>query len=90
MDTGAKLRDALSKLLSAFGYEPKTGAEGELRLHNCPFDSLAAQYRSTVCQINLALQQGLIEGLGASGRLRAELQPAPGSCCVTLLQVRRS
>jgi predicted ArsR family transcriptional regulator len=58
-----------------------------LRLHNCPFDPLAAQYRSTVCRINLALQEGLIEGLGASGRLRAELQPAPGWSCVAFLEV---
>jgi predicted ArsR family transcriptional regulator len=81
-----KVREAISRVLSACGYEPREGDQGELRLHNCPFHSLAAQYRSTVCQINLAVQEGLLEGMGISGRLRAELQPAPGWCCVRLVE----
>ena len=82
-----KLREAISSILSDLGYEPRGGAEGELHLKNCPFDSLVAQYRFTVCHINLALQEGLVEGLGASGQLRAELEPAPGWCCVRLVQL---
>ena len=82
---GQKVRETISRVLSACGYEPRED-QGELRMHNCPFQSLAAQYRSTVCQINLAIQEGLLEGIGASGRLRAELRPAPGWCCVRLLE----
>jgi predicted ArsR family transcriptional regulator len=82
-----KPREAISSVLSRLGYEPRGDADGDLHLKNCPFDSLVAQYRSTVCQINLALQEGLVEGLDASGQLRAELQPAPGWCCVRLVQL---
>ena len=85
-----QLREAIGGVLSACGYEPKGVGQRDVRLHNCPFASLAAQYRSTVCQMNLALHEGLLEGLGASGQLRAELQPAPGRCCVTLVEVSGS
>ena len=86
-EPNSRLREAISTVLSACGYEPRGGSQGEVRLHNCPFDSLAAEYRSTVCDLNLAIQEGLVEGAGASGRLRAELKPAPGWCCVTLVEV---
>jgi len=79
-------RERLAKLLSGCGYEPKLDADGGLRLHNCPFYSLAAEYRSTVCQVNLALHEGLIEGVGALRWMRAELQPAPGMCCVAVVR----
>ena len=82
-----KLREAVTSVLSALGYEPRGGTAGDLYLKNCPFDSLVGQYRLTVCQINLALQEGLVEGLGASDHLRAELRPAPGWCCVRLVQL---
>jgi predicted ArsR family transcriptional regulator len=85
-----RLQELMDKVLAMLGYEPRTGPQGELRMHNCPFQPLAEQYRSTVCQINLALQEGLIEGVKGSHRVRAELTPTPGWCCVTIQDDGRS
>jgi predicted ArsR family transcriptional regulator len=76
---GTRLEDALQ----ARGYEPFEGVQGELRLRNCPFDSVAAEYPAVVCGLNLALLEGLLEGLGKDAR-RAVLAPTPGACCVTI------
>jgi predicted ArsR family transcriptional regulator len=84
------VQEVMGKVLDALGYEPRPGVRGELRMRNCPFQPLTEQHRSTVCQINLALQGGLIEGLKASPRLRAELTPTPGWCCVTIQSVGKS
>lgn len=78
------LQEAIWKMLGTLGYEPRQGAQGELRMYNCPFQPLAEQHRDTVCQINLALLGGLIEGLKASPGLQADLTPVPGWCCVTI------
>jgi predicted ArsR family transcriptional regulator len=85
-----RLQEVISNVLAKLGYEPRRGPQGALRMHNCPFQPLAQQYRSTVCQINLALQGGLIEGLKAAPRLQAELTPTPGWCCVTIHGVGKS
>jgi predicted ArsR family transcriptional regulator len=82
-----RLQGVMGNVLAMLGYEPRRGAQGELRMHNCPFQPLAEQYRSTVCQINLALQGGLIEGLKASSNLSAGLTPTPSWCCVTIQEV---
>ncbi|HEU4532911.1 MAG TPA: hypothetical protein VFS00_02290, partial [Polyangiaceae bacterium] len=52
-----------------------------LRARNCPFHAIAARYPPLVCGMNLALYEGLLEGLGAA-RLEARLDPRPGECCV--------
>jgi predicted ArsR family transcriptional regulator len=52
-----------------------------IRLRNCPFDALANDYRDLVCGMNLALQEGVLSGLGASG-IEARSDPQPGACCV--------
>jgi predicted ArsR family transcriptional regulator len=44
---------------------------------------LAAQHRDIVCGMNLALIEGLVAGLGASG-LHPALDPHPGQCCVVI------
>jgi hypothetical protein len=43
---------------------------------------LAVDYKDTVCQVNLALHEGVVESLGATG-LHAKLDPAPDRCCVS-------
>jgi predicted ArsR family transcriptional regulator len=70
-------------LLSEQGYEPRT-TEGELALTNCPFDRLAKQHTELVCGVNLALIEGVVEGLEATG-LTPELAPRPDFCCVRIL-----
>jgi len=69
-------------LLAACGYEPAR-TNGDIRLRNCPFEALANECRPLVCGMNLALLQGVLQGVQAR-RLRAELDPQPGFCCVTL------
>jgi predicted ArsR family transcriptional regulator len=69
--------------LTQQGYEPCDGADGVIRLRNCPFHQLTEQHREVVCGMNLALVEGLVEGLGADG-LRPVLDPQPGHCCVAI------
>ena len=70
-------------VLTQQGYEPCYGADGVIRLRNCPFHQLAEQHRELVCGMNLALVEGLVEGLGADGWHPA-LDPQPGQCCVAI------
>jgi len=67
-------------VLARHGYEPRAG-EGVISLANCPFDSLAREHTELVCGMNVALIDGVLEGLSCS-RLRASLEPEPGLCCV--------
>lgn len=66
--------------LAGCGYEPRI-SEREIRLANCPFDRLATRHTALVCGMNLALINGVVDGLGLRG-LSAELGPEPGFCCV--------
>lgn len=82
---GSQLRpgalvEAVRSRLGDHGFHPFDSAPGEIMLRNCPFHSLAHAHRSTVCSINLALQEGLVAGVGAD--LKASLEVAPGRCCV--------
>jgi predicted ArsR family transcriptional regulator len=52
-------------------------------LGNCPFHVLAGEYPPLVCGMNLALLEGLVEGLGADGA-RPTMDPGAGRCCVTI------
>src|SRR5947207_6602334 len=70
-------------VLTQQGYEPCGGADGVIRLRNCPFHQLTEQHREVVCGMNLALVEGLVDGLGADG-LRPVLDPQPGHCCVAI------
>jgi predicted ArsR family transcriptional regulator len=78
--TNDRLRRALTDVLEERGYDPQS-TEGVLRLRNCPFDALSADYRDLVCPMNLSMMKGMLEGLGASD-LDANLEPQPGMCCV--------
>jgi len=79
-----RLRDALLALLEARGYQPRLTPNGEIRLGNCPFHALVESHRELVCGMNLAIAEGLLEGLGEH-ELVARLDPQPGWCCVALL-----
>jgi len=76
---GRDVKDVLTQQ----GYEPRGGADGVIRLRNCPFHQLTEQHREVICQMHLALVDGLVEGLGAGG-LRPGLDPRPGHCCVSI------
>jgi predicted ArsR family transcriptional regulator len=68
------------------GYEPYDAGDGVLRLRNCPFHTAARAFPDVVCAMNLALLRGLLEGLDDQ-EVTAELEPAPGHCCVTIRPV---
>jgi predicted ArsR family transcriptional regulator len=75
--------EAAAAVLDHHGFETAWDRAGNLRLRNCPFSALASEFTATVCNVNLCLQEGLLEGLEA-GDLKAELSPQPGWCCVVL------
>ncbi len=72
------------RLLDGFGYEPYADGK-DVRLRNCPFDSLAAEHRELVCSTNLRIMEGMLQGLGDGG-LEAQLDPQPDCCCVVFHQ----
>ena len=73
---------AVGDVLAECGYEPRVDGE-TITLANCPFHTLAENYTELVCGMNLDLLDGLVMACDRSG-LRAELNPEPGRCCVTL------
>lgn len=77
---------ALRAVLDERGYEPYDD-RGDLRLRNCPFHALAAEHRELVCGMNLALLEGVCEGLRLQGRCPV-LDPRPGECCVAFVRQR--
>ncbi|HYJ66402.1 MAG TPA: helix-turn-helix domain-containing protein [Nocardioidaceae bacterium] len=82
-ELGAEARPApLLETLQLLGFEPR-GAGDQIRLGNCPFRDLAADYPDTVCRMNLHLVDGLLSGLADDG-WTAEADPEPGPCCVRL------
>lgn len=72
----------VSLVLTAHGYEPRV-VDRDVCLANCPFDRLAAAHTDLVCGMNLALVEGVLEGLEI-GSARARLEPEPGLCCVKI------
>ncbi|GAA2854456.1 helix-turn-helix transcriptional regulator [Nonomuraea rubra] len=76
--------EPVERVLGERGYEPYAEG-GKVRLRNCPFHVLAEEQPLLVCSMNLALCQGLLEGLGDDPG-RAALDPRPGECCVSLKQ----
>jgi predicted ArsR family transcriptional regulator len=79
-------RQAAEAALREHGFEPWQD-DGTVRLNNCPFHRLAARHPGLVCGMNLALIEGLVAGLGASG-IRPALDPRPGRCCVVVIDKR--
>ena len=75
-----RLIESAVAALASQGYEPAQ-AGGEIRLRNCPFHVLASEHQDTVCGMNLALVEGLVDGLQLPGA-RPVLEPQPGMCCV--------
>ncbi len=80
---GDSQRLALESVLSEHGFEPWHDDAGTVRMRNCPFRRLAERQPQVVCEMNLALIQGLVAGVGAEG-LKPVLDPEPGHCCVVI------
>ena len=74
--------DSALVVLGDEGYEPR--AEGpDIRLANCPFDSLVDEQRDLVCGMNHDLLCGMAAAVG-NNVLTARLEPSDGNCCVRL------
>ena len=73
----------VGRLLRERGYEPYEDYAGVMRLRNCPFHAVAQSRPEVVCDMNLSLLSGLLDGLGAGGA-EAALDPGPGRCCVAI------
>jgi predicted ArsR family transcriptional regulator len=69
-------------LLEAHGYEPRSAPSG-IALANCPFHSLAIDHTEIVCDMNLRLLEGVLNGMG-NPELKARISLAPPNCCVRL------
>lgn len=78
---GRRSKPDLVGVLRAQGYEPRQPDQGVVRLGNCPFHALVAEHRDLVCGMNLALAEGIVDGL-RDRRHVPRLDPQPGSCCV--------
>jgi predicted ArsR family transcriptional regulator len=84
---GARARSrALVAVLEDRGFQPAVEDDGVIRLRNCPFDALSADYRDTVCGLNLALIEGIAEGIDTPD-LRATREDSTLGCCVALRPV---
>ncbi len=80
--TTTEVMDAVLSALSDCGYEPRRDG-ASVALANCPFHSLAEEYRDLVCGMNLELMAGFTEELQGA-ELEARLEPVDGQCCVRL------
>jgi predicted ArsR family transcriptional regulator len=76
----AAKRASLVEVLTDNGYEPRLVGD-DLCLTNCPFDRLATEHTELVCGMNLALVEGVVDGLHLEP-MRPRLEPQPGFCCV--------
>ena len=75
----------LAQLLAEAGYQPRAGRDdGVTLLANCPFHELVVRHPQLVCTLNLHLLQAALAELGRPEQAR--LDPAPGRCCVTIVQ----
>lgn len=75
----------LVELLADLGFEPTRSGERIVQ-RNCPFHRLAQRSSKLVCSINQRFVDGLLDGLQAR-RLRADLDPADGRCCVVIARM---
>jgi predicted ArsR family transcriptional regulator len=76
-----RLREVLVDELTRHGFEPFADGDGALRLRNCPYHDMAHENAQLVCSINLALMQGVVDGLDLP-EVSPALEPREGMCCV--------
>lgn len=75
--------DLAMTALSDLGYEPELEDSGDLRLANCPFDAVVDVAPALVCDANVRLVDGLLDGLGATALTARLVGPCEG-CCVAV------
>ena len=82
-EVAASGEGSLLNVLDGAGYEPVVEGDA-IRLRNCPFDALVDEHRALVCGTNLALAQGILDGLGddALTSYAPRIDQQDGYCCV--------
>jgi predicted ArsR family transcriptional regulator len=71
----ARATASVADLMDRLGFAPERPvADGELRLHACPFESVARQHRAVVCGVHLGMLEQSVAALDA-GLAVAGLQP---------------
>ncbi|WP_207343966.1 transcriptional regulator [Arthrobacter sp. E3] len=70
---GAGQSRTLIAVLNSSGYQPRTTDDGCIELCNCPFHTLVDDHKDVVCDPNLNLIQGMLDG-GNQQVARAELK----------------
>lgn len=74
--------DRLMQRLSSGGFDPEQDGD-RIRLRNCPFSALSGDFADLVCEMNLALVRGVVEGIDSAG-IEAHADRGLGRCCVVL------
>jgi predicted ArsR family transcriptional regulator len=69
-------------VLKGYGFEPAR-LDGQVILRNCPFSTVALAHPEVVCGMNLAILEGVIDGLRTQA-IEARLAPETGRCCVVV------
>lgn len=67
----------LDRFLRRAGFAPEVApgdGQVQVRLHNCPFRSMAEEDRAVPCAVHRGLMQGVLDGAGGGGRVE-ELEP---------------
>ncbi|MGH2448570.1 MAG: helix-turn-helix transcriptional regulator [Chloroflexota bacterium] len=77
--------DEIETQLRSHGYQPRRSPNG-FELRNCPFHALAQEHPRLICCMNLAMLQGLLEGMGADCSEAVMLQK-PDRCCVAITKL---
>ncbi|WP_396928153.1 helix-turn-helix transcriptional regulator [Mycolicibacterium sp.] len=82
----------LVEMLAELGFEPEP-ADGrrtrEIRLRNCPFQSLAEQHSEVICSVHMGLMQGALATMRAPIRVdRLDPFVEPDLCVAHLAPVR--
>lgn len=82
-DTDERPLAEIATVLAGHGYEPRIEGNA-VTLSNCPFHALAREHTALVCGMNLDFIAAFLDELGCSD-VRANLDPSPDRCCVTLI-----
>jgi predicted ArsR family transcriptional regulator len=85
--SAAAARHDLVEVLTDQGYEP-VRRDDSIVLRNCPFHRLARDYPPLVCGMNLALIEGIVQGLGETAR--PEMAPHVADCCVVIRLISKN
>lgn len=83
--------DELARVLDASGFAPELTVQPDgatVRVHHCPFLSIARTDQTVPCGVHLGLMEGVLEAVGAPGQVdRLEPFVTP-SLCVAHLSAR--